>query len=130
MVDRRNRNTVSLNKELRKKELNEAEERRKLRNIERNKRFGKLAESDMKIYRFYRLDLEDVKRETLVEIDRDKINSSYMRKAKDDLKDLDDTPEWPSGLDPVKRESIQILADLVEATKRADIAGAVQNNNG
>ena len=53
-----------------------------------------------------------------------------MREAKDGVKDLDETPEWPSGLDPIKREGIHILSDLVEATKRAAMAGAIQNNNG
>ena len=53
-----------------------------------------------------------------------------MRKAKDDVADLDDTPEWPSSLDPVKREGIHILADLIEAAEQARVAGNPQNNNG
>ena len=53
-----------------------------------------------------------------------------MRQAKDGVADLDDTPDWPSSLDPVKREGISILADLVEATERARMAGALQNNKG
>lgn len=130
MIERREKNTISLNKEKRVTELAEADQRKKTRNLERGKRFGELAESDKKQFRFFRLNLEDVKRDQLVEIDHKNDESSYMREAKDDLKDLDDTPEWPSGLDPVKRESIHILADLVEATKRAAMAGALQNNNG
>ena len=130
MVDRREKNVISLNKEKRKKEIVEADERKKQRNVERRKRFAEQAKKDQKLFRFYRLNLEDVKRDKLVEIDRDKDKELHMRQAKDDLKDLDDTPEWPSGLDPVKREGIHILADLVESTKRAAMAGAIQNNNG
>jgi carboxyl-terminal processing protease len=46
-----------------------------------------------------------------------------MRRAKDETDDLDDTPLWPSGLDPVKRESLHVLADLVELTQAARTAG-------
>ena len=130
IVNRREKNTVSLNKEKRKKELEEADQRKKKRNLERVKRFAKVAEADSQKFRFYRLNLDDLNRDELVEIDREKDKSNYIRQAKDDLKDLDDTPEWPSGLDPVKREAISILSDLVEATKRAAMAGALQNNNG
>jgi len=130
IIKRRKDNVISLNKETRKKELAENEQRREMRNEERRKRFGDLAENDAKSLRFFRLNLEDLPLEKLVEIDREKDKESYMRKAKDGVADLDDTPEWPSSLDPVKREGINILADLVEITERARMAGALQNNNG
>jgi carboxyl-terminal processing protease len=130
MVERRKKNTISLNKGERKKEITKAETRKNTRNGERRKRFGDLAERDKKIFRFFRLNLTDLKLPDLVEIDRDKDKESYMRQAKDGVADLDDTPEWPSALDPVKREGISILADLVEATERARMAGTLQNNNG
>lgn len=129
MIDRRKKNAISLNRVKRKNDIAEAENRKNTRNEERRKRFGELVESDKKKFRFFRLTLEDVKRDELVEIDRDKDKESYMRQAKDGLEDLDDSPEWPSSLDPVKRESIHILADLVETTERARMAGALQNNN-
>lgn len=130
LIDRRKKNIISLNKETRKKDLAEAEERKSKRNVERRKRFGELAETDKKTFRFFRLNLEDVAAEKLVEIDREKDKESYMRQAKDGVADLDDTPDWPSSLDPVKREGIHILADLIEATARAGMAGALQNNKG
>ena len=129
MIARRKENTMSLNKAARKKELTIAEERSTTRNKERNVRFAEVAENDQKTFRFFRLKLEDVDKEELVEIDRDKDKESYMHMAKDGVADLDDTPEWPSSLDPVKREGISILADLIEATERARVAGALQNNN-
>ncbi len=36
-------------------------------------------------------------------------------------------PLWPSGLDVVKRESLDILADLVEMTEAARTAGIHEN---
>jgi carboxyl-terminal processing protease len=46
-----------------------------------------------------------------------------MLRAKDETAELDDTPNWPSGLDLHKREGIQILGDLVEITRNARMAG-------
>ena len=121
---------LSLNKAVRKKELADNEERRELRNAERRERFAKVADEDAEIFRFFRLSLEDLDLDELVEIDREKDKESYMRKAKDGVADLDDTPEWPSSLDPVKREGIHILSDLVEASNEGRVAGNPQNNNG
>ncbi len=130
LIERRDENVISLNKEARKKELDDNEKRRDTRNAERRERFSKIAEQDAELFRFYRLNLEDLGLDQLVELDHEKDKESYMRKAKDGVADLDDTPEWPSSLDPVKREGIHILADLVEATERARMAGNRENNNG
>ena len=46
-----------------------------------------------------------------------------MRRAKDETAALDDTPQWPSGLDLHKREGVMILSDLVEVTRDARMAG-------
>ena len=35
------------------------------------------------------------------------------------IRDSDDTPEWPSGLDLVKRESLSVLSDLIAKTVEA-----------
>ncbi len=130
MVQRREKNMISLNQEVRKKDIEEAEERKNIRNAERRVRFAKLLEEDKKTFRFYRLTLEDLQRDQLEEVDIDKDKDSYMHQAKDKLADLDDTPEWPSGVDPVKREGLHILIDLIEAFERAHMAGTLQNNNG
>lgn len=130
MVTRRKENRVSLNKEERKKELAESDARSTERNKERRARFAKMEKRDKKVLHFFRLNLEDLQRDELEKIDRAKDKDRHMRHAKDGVADLDDTPEWPSGLDPVKRESIKILSDLVDITERARMAGALQNNNG
>jgi len=128
MSERRKENRLSLNKEERKKELLENEERSNKRNEERRKRFALMEEADKKVLRFFRLNLADLEREELEEIDRAKEKESHMRQAKDDVAELDDTPEWPSSLDPIKREGIAILSDMVEVTERARLAGALNSN--
>jgi carboxyl-terminal processing protease len=49
-----------------------------------------------------------------------------MRRAKDETEDLDQTPEWPTGIDPVKRESLAVLRDLVELSENARLAGMIR----
>ena len=49
-----------------------------------------------------------------------------MRRAKDETEDLDETPKWPTGMDPVKRESLAVLGDLVELSQNAKLAGMVR----
>jgi carboxyl-terminal processing protease len=49
-----------------------------------------------------------------------------MRRAKDETEDLDDSPKWPTGLDPIKRESISVLRDLVELSESARVAGVFE----
>ena len=56
-------------------------------------------------------------------MDREKDAEKFMRRAKDEADDLDDTPLWPSGLDPVKRESISVVGDLIDQTAKARTAG-------
>jgi carboxyl-terminal processing protease len=49
-----------------------------------------------------------------------------MRKAKDETEDLDDSPKWPTGLDPIKRESIAVVRDLVELSESTRVAGVIE----
>ncbi len=49
-----------------------------------------------------------------------------MRRAKDKTEDLDETPKWPTGLDPVKREALAVLRDLVELSENARMAGMIK----
>ena len=73
---------------------------------------------------FSKLTLDDVEKGgDLRPFDPSKENDEFMRRAKDETAALDDTPQWPSGLDPHKREGILILGDLVEITRNARMAG-------
>lgn len=121
-VKRIERNEVSLNREVREKELAESEKRRNTRNAERRERFTKIEAEDAEKMSFFRLTLDDLNLETLEEVDRQRDAEANMRVAKDKVADLDDTPDWPSGLDLVKREGIHILTDLIQLTEQASIA--------
>lgn len=115
-------NSVSLNRDKRGLELAASEKRRKTRNIERRTRFTKIETADKKRLKFFRLTLDDLKADKLPEVDREKDAEAFMRRAKDKAEDLDDTPLWPSGLDPVKRESLAIMIDLVDQRDKAQTA--------
>jgi len=120
-------NRLSLNKVDRKKELAKSDAEQKQRNAERIKRFAKISMKDAKEKQFYKLTLDDLDDETVLKpYDPENDASSYMRRAKNDTEDLDETPEWPSGLDPVKRESLNVLGDLVELTENAKMAGIIK----
>jgi hypothetical protein len=119
-------NKVSLNKAVREKELAEAETRRIGQNKERRERFAKMAETDRKSMRFYKLTLDDVAAGAEVhEYDPAKEQGDYMKRAKDETEELADAPDWPSGLDPVKREAMMVLRDLIEHAEMAKMAGVI-----
>jgi carboxyl-terminal processing protease len=125
--ERTQKNELSLNIEARRKTLIESEEKHKLRNLERKKRFDEIKSTDKNIYTFYKLSLEDAdKHAPLKAIDPNLNDADYMRRAKSETEELDDTPAWPSGLDPVKREAVHILKDLVEFTESARVAGVLK----
>ncbi len=117
-------NQVSLVMEERKAEIAEADVRRKTRNAERLKRFAVTSEVDAKTFKVYRLTLDDVNAETLPEVDLEGDAERHMRHAEDAVADLDDTPEWPSGIDATKREGLSVLRDLIIAVKASEAASA------
>lgn len=119
-------NTVSLNMEKRKEEITEADQRRKARNGERLKRFAEIQEADEKTFKVYRLTLDDVDLEKLPEVNLENDSERHMRQAEDAVADLDDTPEWPSGIDATKREGLAVLRDLVSAVKASKLAGVLE----
>jgi len=120
-------NSLSLNKVSRENEIAESDAQQKTRNAERRERFEEIQVRDKKHMTFHKISLDDLDNGTALKaydpsIDKD----AYMRRAKDKTADLDDTPEWPSGLDPVKRESLSIVRDLVELTENARMAGIIK----
>lgn len=120
-------NKVSLNMVVRKKELDEANDTQHTRNAERKERFKKLQAEDSSRFKFFKLSLEDIaKGADIHAFDPSVEDQGYMRKAKDKTEDLDDTPRWPSGMDPVKREGLAILTDLINVTDNARMAGVLK----
>jgi carboxyl-terminal processing protease len=120
-------NKVSLNKEARQKELAENDDRTKERNKERRERFDKITKQDKEAFKFYKITLEDLaKGSDLKAYDPSDESGEFMRRAKDDEAELDESPKWPTGMDPVKRESIAVLRDLVDLTETAEMAGVLR----
>lgn len=125
--DRLKANRLSLSKAAREKELAESDVLQKTRNAERRVRFAKVSEEDKKIMSFFKLTLEDLEKGAdLKPYNPADEGGEYMRRAKDETADLDETPKWPTGLDPVKRESISVLKDLVDTTENARLAGLLK----
>lgn len=120
-------NQLSLNKAAREKELTESDVMQKSRNAERIDRFAKMSEQDKSRLKFFKLTLDDLdSKSPLKPFDPSMESDSYMRRAKNETADLDQTPKWPSGLDPVKRESLMVLRDLVNLSESARMAGIIK----
>jgi carboxyl-terminal processing protease len=125
--DRLKTNRLSLSKVAREKELAESDALQKERNKERRLRFAKMTEEDKESLNFFKLTLDDLEKG----MDLKSYNpaddvGNYMRRAKDETEDLDETPKWPTGLDPVKREALAVLKDLVDLTENARLAGLLK----
>jgi carboxyl-terminal processing protease len=116
-------NKVSLNLDERRKELSELETQRRERNAESRERFKTVQTEDAKAIKFFKLTLDDLEQgKAPHEFDPTKEDEDYVRVAKDEAADLDDSPKWPSGMDPVKREGLMVLKDFVEVTANAPVA--------
>ncbi len=125
LEERMEKNTQSLNKEVRKKEIDEADERTKTRNKERIERFANMQQQDIKTMDVYRLELDDLKDEKkLIKLDLENIQDVNVRMAKNDIEDLDQTPQWPSQMDVARREGLNILEDLITLSKGQKLAKA------
>lgn len=125
--DRIEKNTLSLNKAEREKDLVKSDARQKERNAERRERFEKMSKSDRKSMKFYKITLEDLEKGAdLKSYDPSDEGGEYMRRAKDKTEELDETPKWPTGLDPVKRESLFVLRDLVGLSGTTPVVGLTE----
>lgn len=123
--DKLDENKLSINKQVRKDEINEQEAWRKKVNQERKARYAEIAQKDKERYNLFRLTLEDLASPALTASDWKKDKESTMKMAKNETDDLDDSPDIPSGLDPETREALNVVKDIVELTKAlpADKAG-------
>lgn len=121
--DEREKNSVSLNMEDRRKELFTLSDRQDKRNAERRERFKAIEEQDAKALKLTKLTLDDLTNHVgFHPFDPKKENEEYIRRVKDPIEELNDTPDWPSGLDPVKREGLQVLKDLIDTAASARLA--------
>ena len=111
--ERYEKNVISLNKKVRAEENAQLLERKKAIDAERKVRYEQMAADDAKRLRIYRLKLADVNAATLPIASKDD-DSEYMDENKDPEDELTETPEYPSNLDPVLREALHIVKDMVD----------------
>ena len=111
--ERYENNTVSLNKAVRQAENAQLLERKKAMDAERKTRYEQMAADDAKNLTIYRLKLGDVKAARLPLASKDD-DSEYMDENKDPEDELTEMPEYPSSLDPVLRESLHIVKDMID----------------
>ena len=88
-------------------------ERKKSMDAERKVRYEQMAAQDEKQLTIYRLKLTDVKAAKLPLASKED-DSEYMDENKDPEEELTETPEYPSNLDPVLREALHIVKDMVD----------------
>ena len=118
----RKSNRISLNGMERRTELEVRKERRTKRNEERTKRFARIEKNDRERFRFYELTLDDIEAGKMNELGNGVERTIYMRTLEEDPDGTGEAPPWPSGLNPVKRESISIALDLIEMTEALRVA--------
>ena len=111
--ERQEKNVVSLNKAEREAENTQLLERKKAIDAERKVRYEKMAAEDEKNMTIYRLKLSDVKAARLPIASKDD-DDEYMDENKDPEEELTETPEYPSKLDPVLREALHVVKDMVD----------------
>lgn len=111
--ERLKKNSVSLNKKVREEENAKLLERKKAIDAERAERYARMAEEDARNMVIYRLNLTDVKAPKLpIATKEDK--EGFMDEVEDPEDELIETPEYPSNLDPVLRESLYIVRDMID----------------
>ena len=85
-------------------------------------RFARIEKNDRERFRFYELTLDDIEAGKMNELGNGVERTIYMRTLEEDPDGTGEAPPWPSGLNPVKRESISIALDLIEMTEALRVA--------
>jgi carboxyl-terminal processing protease len=120
----REENSTSLSYDERLAELKENEERRASRRKEQIERFAKIEKRDKQEFKIYRLTLDDLNAGQLPLVDPKEESDDYIRRAVDEIADLEETLKWPSGIDAVKREGLHVLRDLIDEIESEVLARA------
>lgn len=106
-------NIVYLNKDKRKAVNEELQNFKKASDAERKTRYAKMEEEDKKNLTIYRLNLGDVKAKTLPLATKED-EEEFMDHAEDPEDELEDDLDYPSNLDPIVRESLHIVKDMIQ----------------
>ena len=106
-------NSISLNKETRKAQNEELRNFKKASDAERKTRYAAMAADDAEHLVVYRLNLKDVQNPELPLASKED-KEKFLKEAKDPEDELDTAPDYPSTLDPVLREALYIVRDMVD----------------
>lgn len=106
-------NKVSLNKETRLQESKKLKEFKKAADDEKKSRYEEMTKEDGAHLVIRRLNLSDVDAAELPLASKDD-KDEFMREKKDEEDELEESPEYPSGLDAMLRESLHIVNDMLE----------------
>lgn len=119
------KNTITLNIEERRQENDKTRQRSKDRNDERRSYYADYEAKASDSVKVYRLTLDNVDSEglTLASDFSDEDNTGFRLGAKEDEeKDEDAAPEYPFGMDPMKREALNIMDDFITLKKSPETA--------
>ncbi len=105
-------NKDSLNKATRMAEDARLRDIQRANDDERKVRYGKMAEEDARNLTVYRLTLKDLDASTLP-IATDEDEQKFMEEAEDPEEQLEDKIKYPSTLDPILREALYIVRDMM-----------------
>lgn len=106
-------NSLSLNKDKRQEQNSELREFKKASDAERKPRYEALAKEDAEHLVVRRLSLKDVKA-TELPLATKEDKEKFLKEAKNPEDELDDSVDYPSTLDPVLREAIYIVRDMID----------------
>ena len=119
MKEQLEKNSLSLNLAERTRERTENEARNKERNAKRKEAFAALLKDEQPLTKVFKLTLDNIAAATLEEQSDFTEDKSSMRRSETDEDgepiEPDDSPTYPFGFDPAKREALAITTDLVQA---------------
>ena len=111
--EHREKNIVSLNKQVRIAETDKLLQRKKEMDAERKIRYAEMSKSDAANKAIYNITMENVDKPELVLASEEK-KTEYMAREKDPDQEFEESPDAPSDLDAELRESLQILRDMID----------------
>jgi carboxyl-terminal processing protease len=118
-------NHCSLNLVKRMHDFEEQQKSLDQRQKEKIKRFRDTEIKDKKYFNLFKF-VSDSNELTIKSVESFNDNEEYVRRSVDDAQKNDIVSEWPSGIDPQKRESLSILSDLINLTEHSKLAELIK----
>ncbi|MGY8688221.1 MAG: carboxy terminal-processing peptidase, partial [Verrucomicrobiales bacterium] len=120
-------NAISLNIEKRREENENTRNRTKERNDKRRTEYAKIEAVQGESLKVYKLTLDNVDADslTLASDFTDEENTGFRLGKNDEEESASDVPDYPFGMDSMKRETLHVMDDLISLTtepKNASIA--------